>query len=246
MNRIREQLNELGITAGSVVLMHSSMKSLGTDLTPESFLFELMDTVTSEGTLLLPALTYENVTFDKPFFSVSESEPCVGILPKTFQKMDGVVRSIHPTHSVCAWGNYAKDMTEKHINDNSPVGLCSPFMHLLEYSGKILFVGDILNSCTFMHGIEEIVNAPYTLNEKTTRYTLKDINGNTREKDYFTHNFKGWEQEYVRIRDILEYPAIRTGNILAAPCTLIDAKTLKTAAIKRFQEDIYAFVSKAK
>ena len=244
MNGFRKQLNDLGIVSGDVVLMHSSMKSLGTKLTPEAFLYELMDAVTAEGTLLLPALTYENVTFENPVFSVSESEPCVGILPKTFHKMEGVIRSIHPTHSVCAWGKMSKDMTVTHINDNSPVGANSPFMQLLKYNGKILFVGDILNSCTFMHGIEEIVEAPYTLNENMTEYTLYDIDGNSQKKYYYTHNFRGWDQEYFRIRDILDYPAIRTGSILAAPCTLIDACKLKTAAIERFKQDIYAFVSK--
>ena len=245
MNQINKQLYDLGINPGDVILMHSSMKALGTDLTPEKFLLELMNAVTPEGTLLLPALTYENVTFEKPFFSVSESIPCVGILPKTFHMMEGVIRSIHPTHSVCAWGKHAKKITEGHINDNTPVGANSPFMQLPGYNGKILFVGDILNSCTFMHGIEEIVNAPYTLNTEMTRYTLKDADGSVRDKDYYTHNFKGWEQEYVRIRDILTFPAIHTGPVLQASCTLIDANALKTAAIARFEEDIYSFVSPA-
>ena len=243
MNEIRIQLNDLGINPGDVILMHSSMKSLGTNLTPENFLHELMDAVTTEGTLLLPALTYESVTFKNPFFSVTESEPCVGILPKTFLKMEGVTRSMHPTHSVCAWGKLSKEMTAGHIKDNSPVGANSPFMLLLKYCGKILFVGDILNTCTFMHGIEEIVGAPYTLNKDMTEYTLKDTSGSIRKKSYYTHAFKEWEQEYTRIRDILTYPDIRSGFICAAPCTLIDAKMLKTAAIARFKRDIYAFVS---
>jgi len=250
MYKISDQLNNLGIKPGDVVLMHSSMKTLKTELTPEGFLLELMEALTDTGTLLLPALTYESVTLDHPFFSVTESEPCVGILPKTFMRMNGVERSIHrvlrsmhPTHSVCAWGANAEAMTREHIRDNTPVGSCSPFMLLPEFDGKILFVGDILHSCTFMHGIEEIVNAPYVMNKDMTRYTLTDVDGNTFEKDYYTHNFKGWEQEYPRIRDILEYPDIRTGPICAAQCTLIDSKKLKTAAIKRFRKDIYAFVS---
>ena len=245
MSNIREQLYNLGIAPGDVVLMHSSMKALGTNLTPEGFLFELKQALTDEGTLLLPALTYESVTLEKPFFSASESEPCVGILPKTFMKMDKVKRSMHPTHSVCAWGAKANELTCEHIKDNTPVGPGSPFMLLTEADGKILFIGDILHSCTFMHGLEEIVNAPYLMNEDMTKYTLVDAAGHTLEKDYYTHNFKGWEQEYTRIRDILTYPDIRTGAVCAAPCTLIDAKKLKTAAIERFQEDILAFVSPA-
>jgi aminoglycoside 3-N-acetyltransferase len=221
------------------------MKALETDMTPEEFLLEIMDALTDTGTLLLPALTYESVTLEHPVFSAAESEPCVGLLPKTFMRMNEVQRSMHPTHSVFAWGANAEAMTREHIEDNTPVGSFSPFMLLPEFDGKILFVGDILDSCTFMHGIEEIVDAPYVMNKEMTRYTLTDAMGNTFEKDYYTHNFAGWEQEYPRIREILEYPDIRTGYICAAPCTLIDPKKLKTAAIERFKEDIYAFVSPA-
>jgi len=243
MSSIRKQLQDLGIAPGDVVLMHSSMKALGTDLTSEGFLLELMQVLTNEGTLLLPALTYETVTPENPFFSIVESAPCVGILPKTFMKMDGVKRSMHPTHSVCAWGLRASELTREHINDNTPVGPNSPFILLTDYKGKLLFVGDILHSCTFMHGLEEIVNTPYVLNEDMTEYTLTDATGKTSRKSYYTHNFKGWEQEYTRIRDILTYPDIRTGTVCAAPCTLIDVNKLKTAALERFQEDILAFVS---
>ena len=38
MSNTREQLYNLGIKPGDVVLMHSSMKALHTDMTPESFL----------------------------------------------------------------------------------------------------------------------------------------------------------------------------------------------------------------
>jgi len=221
------------------------MKALGTSLSPEDFLLEIIDVLTSEGTLLLPALTYETVTLENPCFSIKESEPCVGILPKTFMKMDGVVRSMHPTHSVFARGLNADDLTSRHIRDDTPVGAFSPFMLLPEYGGCILFVGDVLHACTFMHGLEEIVNAPYTMNKEMTEYTLKDAAGSICRKKYYTHNFKGWEQEYTRIRDILNFPDIRTGNICSAHCTLIDAAALKTAALERFKSDIYAFVSPA-
>jgi len=243
MNHLREQLYSLGITSGDVVLMHSSMKALGTDLTPEGFLHEFMDVLSVDGTLLLPALTYESVTLEKPFFSVTESEPCVGLLPKIFMKMEGVIRSVHPTHSACAWGAKAEEFTRSHIEDNTPVGSRSPFMLLPEFCGKILFVGDILHSCTFLHGIEEIVSAPYLMNKDMTEFTLTDASGEKSKKSYYTHNFKGWNQEYTRIRDILVYPDIRTGIVCEATCFVIDSKKLKTAAIERFHEDVYAFVS---
>jgi len=246
MKNIREQLYSLGIKPGDVILMHSSMRALKIKSTPEEFLYELMAALTDEGTLLLPALTYESVTPEQPVFSSLESEPCVGILPITFKRMEGVVRSLHPTHSVCAKGAKADDLTKRHINDNTPVGPNSPFMLLAEAQGKLLFIGDILHSCTLMHGIEEIVSAPYAMNKDLTLFKLKDAQGVLHEKEYYTHNFKGWEQEYTRIRDILSYPDIRTGKVGKAKCTLIDAAALKQAAIKRFQKNIYAFVSPVK
>ncbi|MDR2568773.1 MAG: AAC(3) family N-acetyltransferase [Oscillospiraceae bacterium] len=244
MSIFRQQFYDLGICRGDVILMHSSMKSLGTTFTPMEFLLELMVAIGTEGTLLLPALTYEGVTAEKPIFDVTISEPCVGVLTKTFLHMDGVVRSMHPTHSVCAWGARAVELTSKHVLDNSPVGPNSPFMQLAEVGGKLLFLGDVLHACTFMHGIEEIVGAPYTLNKEQTVYTLIDKEGTAHEKMYFTHNFKGWEQEYGRIRNILTHPDIQTGKIGNADCTLIDANKLKSAATKKFKEDIHAFVSK--
>jgi hypothetical protein len=96
-----------------------------------------------------------------------------------------------------------------------------------------------------MHGIEEIVGAPYVMNKDMTRYTLTDAKNKTFTKDYYTHDFKGWNQEYHGIRDILEHPDICTGSICAAPCTLINPKKLKAAAIERLQKDLYAFVSPA-
>jgi len=243
MCKIHEQLFSLGISPGDVILMHSSMKALKTDLTPENFLTVLMQALTDEGTLLLPALTYESVTAEQPYFSVTESEPCVGLLPRTFMKMDGVVRSIHPTHSVFARGSKADMLTCRHIIDNTPVGANSPFMLLPEYGGKILFIGDILHSCTMMHGIEEIVNAPYLMNDDMTLYTLKNAAGDIIKKNYYTHNFNGWNQKYTRIRSILKHPDIRVGTVCSADCFLIDSKRLKSAAIRQFNRDIFAFVS---
>jgi aminoglycoside 3-N-acetyltransferase len=244
MNTLRQQLNALDIEPGDVLFMHSSMKALGPGITPEGFLRELMETLTGEGTLLLPAFTYETVSAKQPIFSVAANVPCVGKLPATFMRMEGVLRSIHPTHSVCAWGKRADELTRRHILDDTPVGPHSPLMLLPGSGGKLLFVGDILYSCTFVHGIEEIVAAPYVLSEEQTLFKLVDAAKVVSEKKYYTIDFSGWKQEYDRIRDILTYPDMRFGKVGEANCTLIDAEKLCSALTARFREDIYAFVSR--
>ncbi|MCL2812761.1 MAG: AAC(3) family N-acetyltransferase [Clostridia bacterium] len=239
------ELRDLGLEPGDIVLMHSSMKALGTKMPPEAFLEDILSVLGPQGTLLLPALTYENVSAQQPLFSVRTSEPCIGLLPRAFFHMKGVVRSLHPTHSVCALGKMAKELTAQHALDDTPVGPHSPFMLLKAHGGKLLFVGDVLGKNTFMHGIEEIAKTPYTLSKERTRYIIEDYDDNQTLRDMITHDFKGWEQEYQRVRNVLPYPAIRTGKVGEADSTLIDAAALAQIVLEKLAGDPYYFVSKS-
>lgn len=236
--KLKQDLLELGVNTGDVLLVHSSMKALGTRLSPEEVLDALEDVLGKEGTLLLPALTYENVTAEQSVFDSVTTEPCIGLLPRTFFHREGVERSVNPTHSVCAKGKLAHTLTVGHQMDNSAVGPHSPFMLLPVYGGKLLFIGDILESCTFMHGIESIVKPPYLRYEGKSRYI---VNGVERE---FPHcSDFGWGSEFQRIADILEYPDIRKGKLLSANAYLIDSRALLSAALMKMLAEPYSFVT---
>ena len=237
------QLGSLGLSRGDIVLMHSSMKALGTKKTSLEFLEDIIAVLGPEGTLLLPALSYEYVTSENPYFSVSDTEPCIGLLPRTFFHMEGVIRSVHPTHSVCAYGKRAAELCARHYLDETPVGPNSPFMKLRECGGKILFIGDTVKCCTFMHGLEEIAKAPYCLKKERNHYIIKDALGNITKRDLFGHDFEGWAQEYQKIKDLLEYPEIRTGKVGEADCFLFDAAALANRALEKFRENPLYFVS---
>lgn len=233
----------LGILPGDTVLMHSSMKALGTDETPESFLLALCDYLGEKGTLLLPALTYSNVGESQPLFDVKTTPPCIGLLPNVFLTLPGVVRSMHPTHSCAAKGFRAVEMTSRHHLDETPVGENSPFRILADVDGKILMVGDINDHCTFMHGMEEIAGAPYCLNKHRTRYILEDYDGKQKEVHLFGHDFSAVaDQKYSRFENVLSYPDIKKGKIVNANCTLVSASALRIAAVNKMKEDPYYFV----
>ena len=74
-------------------MVHSSMKAMGTKRTPEEIIGDIEAVIGKESTLLMPALTYENGTV----FDSEKSEPCVGLMAKTFWRMPKVFRSINPT-----------------------------------------------------------------------------------------------------------------------------------------------------
>ena len=242
----KKQLQDLGINAGDVVLMHSSMRALKTNRMPEEVIEDVISCIGPEGTLLIPALTYSNVDVVNPYFNVKETEPCIGLIPCIFLRMPGVVRSLHPTHSVCAYGKKANELTMLHILDETPVGPYSPLRKMLEYKGKILFIGEILSACTFMHGIEEIANVPYVLEKKQTHYFLEDENGTVIEKNMYAHDFAGYKQEYQRIKDILTFPDIKTGKVGEADSYLIDASVLMKKALEKLENDPFYFVSVVK
>lgn len=240
MYDFHRQFEALGILPGDTVLMHSSMKAIRTELSPEAFLQILIDYLGAEGTLLLPALSYHILGEGAPYrFDSRETPACIGLLPETFRKMPGVVRSGHPTHSVCAVGAKAQYLTQNHCMDNTPVGPNSPFRLLPGVGGKILMLGNVLKCCTFMHGMEEIAGAPYCLNEHTDEYIVDG-----EKKQLYGHDFRGVEQRYDRIANILREPALRTGKIGAADCHLIDARALQRAATMMMAEDPYWFVDK--
>ena len=52
------------------------------------------------GLLLLPTHTWKNINADSPVFNSKETPSCVGLLTNMFLKRDGVIRSLHPTHSM--------------------------------------------------------------------------------------------------------------------------------------------------
>lgn len=112
----RRQMSELGLCRGDTVMVHSSMKAMNTKRTTEEIIEDIEAVTGEEGTLLMPALTYENGTV----FDSGKTEPCVGLLPKTFRRMPNVLRSVNPTHSVCARGRLARALTAGHEMDDTP------------------------------------------------------------------------------------------------------------------------------
>lgn len=248
MNAIHDQfkndLRTLGVRREGVLLVHGSLRALGHEPGgAESIVTGLLDVLGEHGTLLMPALSYEHVTPDNPCFDVNETPSNVGMLPELFRQRTGTLRSIHPTHSVCAVGALASALIEHHIEDSTPCGPNSPFHLLPEYDGQILMLGCGLRPNTSMHAIEELIEPPY-LFDPPFDYQLTLANGTQLTKTYKPHNFRGWEQRYERIEQTLTR-GLQRGRVLRADCYLIEAKALWNSALSALHRDPLYFVSRA-
>jgi len=232
----------LGIMPGDNLLVHSSLRSVGNFPDRARLVTRaLLEVLGSEGTLLMPALSYRQVTSDHPVFVHHETPTCVGALTEYFRTMHGVERSIHPTHSVCAIGKNTSLLLQYHHLDNTPCGPNSPFNKLKNMDAKILFLGCGLLPNTTMHAIEELTPPPYLYGNNLT-YTIHAPNQPPYQKEYITHGFKGYKQRYDRVIRILNPTDFREGQILTAHCYLIKAAPLWKRAEQKLMEAPLFFV----
>lgn len=239
-----KDLSALGLKKGDVVIVHSSLKSMGeVDGGANTVIDAIIEVVGSEGTVMFPALSYTPCA-KTGVFDVRNTPCCVGNIPETFRNRQGVIRSFHPTHSVCAFGKLAKEITETHGLDDTPVGKNSPYQKLINLNGKILMLGCGLRPNTFMHGIEEIGNAPYCLGEYKT-FEMTDYDGRVVKKDIKEHYFHRPEgvivQRYDRAIDVLQKGVdYFEGTVHGAISYLMNAKALaEKATLKIKAEPLY-------
>jgi len=241
--QFQNDLISLGVRRDGVLLVHSSMHSLGViSGGAETIIAGLMNVLGNDGTLLMPALSYEHVTPDNPYFDVNKTPSNVGALPEFFRLREGTLRSIHPTHSVCAVGRLASKIIEHHIEDTTPCGENSPFHLLPDYDGQILMLGCGLKPNTSMHAIEELVEPPY-LYKPPLEYYLTLTDGTQLTKAYKPHNFRGYEQCYERIEQVMS-SGLQHGRVLNAECYLIEARSLWDSVLSALRQNPLHFVDR--
>ena len=244
VQRIAADLRQLGVREGGILLVHSSLSALGyVPFGAETVIQGLLEALGPQGTLLMPALSYEHVTEKAPAFDVRRTPSNVGLIPETFRTRPGTGRSIHPTHSVCGVGPRAGEMLENHELDTTPCGPNSPFHKLPLVGGQLLMLGCGLRPNTSMHAIEELVVPPYLFGSPLT-YVLIGADGRSTEKTYTTHGFDGWEQRYDRVAQVMASPALRVGQVLNARCHLAEAAALWNAVLAAMRQDPLRFMDR--
>ncbi len=238
-----QDLLALGVRPGGVLLVHASLRSLGPLPSggAEGVIRDLLEALGPGGTLLMPALSYASVSARSPLFDVRFTPSCIGALPEIFRTRPGTLRSVHPTHSVCALGRLAGELLGEHFLDTSPCGPHSPFARLPQVGGQILFLGCGLRPNTSMHAVEEQVEPPY-LYGPPVNYLVFQADGSSRTMTVRSHNFAGWSQRYDRLQNLLAPTDLRRGPVLQASCALVEAAALWPAALAALRADPLYFV----
>lgn len=114
------------------------------------------------------------------------------------------MRSLHPTHSVTAFGPRAEHWVDGHEDGASPCDAASPFARLLAADGAVLLLGGVThNSNTTLHCLEELAGVPYHLQAEPSRGVVTDAEGAEHVVTNRLHLW-GWDRWFDRVDPLLD------------------------------------------
>ena len=220
---LKADLVRMGLKPEQTVLIHSSMRAIGEVENRADGVLDALMEYFAPGLLVFPTLSFRSVNAEQPVFSESCTPACTGILPELFRKRPGVLRSLHPTHSVAAAGVEAKEFISGHENFDSPAHRNSPWGKLYDRNAVILFIGTTLSCNTFLHGVEEWLPVPGMLTDEPQQLVIEtaDMRRISRPSRRHVGAHSGWY--HLMETPFRENNALSEGTFGDAKVYLLDA-----------------------
>jgi len=154
---VGDLLREGRIPGDGVLFVHCAFRRLGAAGFKVEAVIEALIDLMRDGTLVMPSMSWRLVTQQNPEFDELATPSHVGILAETFRTRYASHRSLHPTHSVAAFGRLAGPLTSGHHLDDTPCSLNSPYGRATREDAHVLLIGIGLERCTAIHHAEEMI-----------------------------------------------------------------------------------------
>lgn len=220
-------LEEAGIKPDDTVTIHCSLRAIrkienGADGLIDAFCEYLHD-----GLFIVPTHTWNKVWRESPYYDVRSTVPDIGTLAEVAAFRKDGVRSLHPTHSVAAFGKGAAEFVRGEEKCASPAPLGSCISRLYEAKGKVLLVGVGHERNTYLHSVDERLGIPDRLNPNPFEITIVDYDGKTVKSPPFHTHFTAASDRcvsefYPNYKEAFEYSGAvtysRLGNALVYVC----------------------------
>ena len=153
-------INQLNLTSGDLVYVHSGMDGLNLSFPFYRILFLIQEVIGPLGTVVFP--TYPNHRISSyewlkqgNVFDVRRTPSYTGILTEFARRQRKAIRSLHPTKSVCAIGPAAQELTSTHHLSPYPYDTGSPYYKLIAGGGKIVGLGATTNYISFGYCVDD-------------------------------------------------------------------------------------------
>lgn len=151
-------LRALGVRDGGVLLVHTAFRAVRpVEGGPRGLIEALRAALGPDGTLVMPSWTGDD---DSPFDpAATPAARSLGVVPETFRRLPGVIRSPHP-FACAAAGPRAEDITAGPL-PIPPHAPGSPIGRVHDLDGQILLLG-VGHPCnSTLHLAELIAGVPY-------------------------------------------------------------------------------------
>lgn len=202
---LQAKLCALGLTTGDTLLVHSSFDAFeGFQGKPTDAIAVLQSVVGEKGVVMMPTMSFGGTAVDyarsNTLFDVARTPSRMGLLTELFRRSPGVVRSVHPTHSVAIWGGDASAVAAGHHLAGTPCGMGSPFDALLKRRGKIVLLGTGMGVLTFFHMLEEVLEPQLPASPFTAE--VFHLKSKTRDGQILETNCRLFEPAVSRRRNL--------------------------------------------
>lgn len=247
-SNLLNDLNSMGLKSTDTIMVHSSMKAIGPVESGADTVIDVFMEYFAEGLFMMPTHTWAQMSAEYSLFDPETEPACVGILPNIFRQRAGVVRSLHPTHSIAAYGDRASSYIEGEEEITTP---CQPggcWSRLLEENAKILLIGCTHTRNTFIHAVEELLDVPERLTENPVDFQIKMPDGSIKEVAVHRHYNRHTEhisEEYDKLlQAYYDCGAAEKVKFGDADCILCDAKQLYDVTKKVLSHEINCLIDR--
>lgn len=187
-----EGFRTLGIEPGDVTISHSSLSSFGRVEGGADTVIEAMsEAVSSGGTVVFPTLAQRDIDRRFELWDIETTPSDVGRITEIARLREDSIRSDHPTHSVCAIGPKAREITDGHADacgrpspwGPAAFGYGSPWEKFHQLNALHCFLGVTMRVNTMRHYIQSLL--------------CESVLAGAREPEEAADGLQGWQKKGV-------------------------------------------------
>ena len=244
-DELLEHLQNLLPMEFEVLMVHSSMDAMYPMFRGTAFdvLKTCLTLVGDRRTLTMPAFFFGGQSYSpedtyrrKPVFDEAKTPSEMGLLTELFRRRKGVHRSLHPTHSICAFGPLADDLVGAHHTCGTAFGIDSPFEIMTRHKTVILGLGTRYFRClTQVHTAEDILGERFPVRPSEVAevpLTLVARDGARYPFLLRTPNFSGYDRGLQVLAGMMPPDDLQEWTFRGVPMFRTDAATVTRVLVE--------------
>ena len=189
--KILTALQSLGSFQSGLLFVHSSLSACGSiEGGPATVVKALRSWISDGAALAMPTHTwsYPDATGVAPVYDYQTTPSVVGTITNYYWRQPGVVRSLHPSHSLACSNAVAEKLCSGHESFETPCGVGTPYHQIAQGNASVLMFGATMDSYTLFHTAEDEAQVPYL-------YAPEQVTLRTKDKDGSVRSIEMWRQD---------------------------------------------------